>query len=603
MPVRLKGREVLMKKTGAEIFVESLRHEGVKTVFGLPGGVVLKIFDVLCQQKDIELVLTRHEQGAAHMAEGYAKATGRAGVVLVTSGPGMTNIVTGLADAYMDSVPLVAFTGQVSTNLIGNDAFQEADNVGISRPCTKHNVLVKDVSDLATIIKEAFYIATTGRPGPVLVDIPKDVSTEKADFKYPDKINLRGYNPTVDGNKYQVKQAAEEIMKARRPMVYVGGGAVFSNAADEILEFAEITQIPVTMTLMGLGSFPGNHPQSLGMLGMHGTYWSNMAMHHADLLIAVGARFDDRVTGKLSEFCPEARVIHIDIDPTSIKKTFHAHIPIVGDVKTVLRQMNLALRAMDGNSAEMKALRAPWLKQIEEWKKTHPLVYKQDEKIAKPQYVVEKLYELTKHDAIVATDVGQHQMWAAQYFKGTRPRTWITSGGLGTMGFGFPAAIGAQKAFPDRLVVCITSEGSFQMNLQELATAADHKLPIKIILLHNGCHGMVRQWQDLFYEGRYSASQLSNTPDFVKLADAYGILGLRAEKPSEVEPVLKEGLKHKGPVLIDVRTDPFENCYPMIPAGGAQHEMMLEDPPELIQARKGGVHKRKVEEGEGVLPA
>ena len=603
MPVRLKGREVLMKKTGAEIFVESLRHEGVKTVFGLPGGVVLKIFDVLCQQKDIELVLTRHEQGAAHMAEGYAKATGRAGVVLVTSGPGMTNIVTGLADAYMDSVPLVAFTGQVSTNLIGNDAFQEADNVGISRPCTKHNVLVKDVSDLATIIKEAFYIATTGRPGPVLVDIPKDVSTEKADFKYPDKINLRGYNPTVDGNKYQVKQAAEEIMKARRPMVYVGGGAVFSNAADEILEFAEITQIPVTMTLMGLGSFPGNHPLSLGMLGMHGTYWSNMAMHHADLLIAVGARFDDRVTGKLSEFCPEARVIHIDIDPTSIKKTFHAHIPIVGDVKTVLRQMNLALRAMDGNSAEMKALRAPWLKQIEEWKKTHPLVYKQDEKIAKPQYVVEKLYELTKHDAIVATDVGQHQMWAAQYFKGTRPRTWITSGGLGTMGFGFPAAIGAQKAFPDRLVVCITSEGSFQMNLQELATAADHKLPIKIILLHNGCHGMVRQWQDLFYEGRYSASQLSNTPDFVKLADAYGILGLRAEKPSEVEPVLKEGLKHKGPVLIDVRTDPFENCYPMIPAGGAQHEMMLEDPPELIQARKGGVHKRKVEEGEGVLPA
>jgi len=592
-----------MKKTGAEIFVESLRHEGVKTVFGLPGGVVLKIFDVLCQQKDIELVLTRHEQGAAHMAEGYAKATGRAGVVLVTSGPGMTNIVTGLADAYMDSVPLVAFTGQVSTNLIGNDAFQEADNVGISRPCTKHNVLVKDVSDLATIIKEAFYIATTGRPGPVLVDIPKEVSTEKADFKYPDKINLRGYNPTVDGNKYQVKQAAEEIMKARRPMVYVGGGAVFSNAADEILEFAEITQIPVTMTLMGLGSFPGNHPLSLGMLGMHGTYWSNMAMHHADLLIAVGARFDDRVTGKLSEFCPEARVIHIDIDPTSIKKTFHAHIPIVGDVKTVLRQMNLALRAMDGNSAEMKALRAPWLKQIEEWKKTHPLVYKQDEKIAKPQYVVEKLYELTKHDAIVATDVGQHQMWAAQYFKGTRPRTWITSGGLGTMGFGFPAAIGAQKAFPDRLVVCITSEGSFQMNLQELATAADHKLPIKIILLHNGCHGMVRQWQDLFYEGRYSASQLSNTPDFVKLADAYGILGLRAEKPSEVEPVLKEGLKHKGPVLIDVRTDPFENCYPMIPAGGAQHEMMLEDPPELIQARKGGVHKRKVEEGEGVLPA
>ena len=354
-----------MKKNGSEIFVESLRHEGVKTVFGLPGGVVLKLFDVLCQQKDIELVLTRHEQGAAHMAEGYAKATGKVGVVLVTSGPGMTNIVTGLADAYMDSVPIVAFTGQVSTNLIGNDAFQEADNVGISRPCTKHNVLVKDVNDLARTIKEAFYIAASGRPGPVLVDIPKDVSTDIADFKYPDKINLRGYNPTIAGNKHQIKQAAEEIMRAKKPIIYVGGGALFSDASDEILELAEITQIPVTMTLMGLGSFPGTHPLSLGMLGMHGGYWTNMAMHHSDLLIAVGARFDDRVTGKLSEFCPEARVIHIDIDPTSIKKTFHAHIPIVGDVKTVLRQMNVMLRSMDGNPAEMKALRGPWLKQVD----------------------------------------------------------------------------------------------------------------------------------------------------------------------------------------------------------------------------------------------
>src|SRR5947207_1547744 len=480
-----------MKKSGAEIFVEALRHEGVKTVFGLPGGVVLKIFDVLCQQKDIELVLTRHEQGAAHMAEGYAKATGRAGVVLVTSGPGMTNIVTGLADAYMDSVPLVAFTGQVSTNLIGNDAFQEADNVGISRPCTKHNVLVKDVHDLAQTIKEAFYIATSGRPGPVLVGIRKDVSTERAEFKYPDKVSLRGYNPTITGNKHQIKQAAEEIMKARKPMMYVGGGAIFSDAADEIRELAEITQIPVTMTLMGLGSFPG----------------------------------------------------------------------------------------------------------------THPLSYRQDDKINKPQFVIEKLYELTKHEAIVATDVGQHQMWAAQYFKGTKPRTWLTSGGLGTMGFGFPAAIGAQKAFPDKMVVCITSEGSFQMNLQELATAAEHKLPIKIVLLNNRCHGMVRQWQDLFYEGRYSASQLGKIPDFVKLAEAYGILGLRAAKPAEVEAVLKEGLKHKGPVLMDIETDPYENCYPMIPAGGAHHEMMLEDPPELNRAKKGGARKRKVDEGEGVLPA
>jgi acetolactate synthase-1/2/3 large subunit len=592
-----------MKKSGAEIFVESLRHENVNTVFGLPGGVVLKIFDVLCQQKDIELVLTRHEQAAAHMAEGYAKATGKAGVVLVTSGPGMTNIVTGLADAYMDSVPLIAFTGQVSTNLIGNDAFQEADNVGISRPCTKHNVLVKDVSDLAQTIKEAFYIATSGRPGPVLVDIPKDVSTEKADFKYPETVHLRGYNPTIAGNKNQIKQAAEEIMKAKKPIMYVGGGAVFSDASDEVLELAEITQIPVTMTLMGLGSFPGTHSLSLGMLGMHGGYWTNMAMHHADLLIAVGARFDDRVTGKLSEFCPEARVIHIDIDPTSIKKTFHAHIPIVGDVKAVLRQLNVMLRSMDGHPAEMKAIRAPWLKQVEDWMKAHPLTYKQDDKVTKPQYVIEKLYELSKHDAIVATDVGQHQMWAAQYFKGKRPRTWLTSGGLGTMGFGFPAAIGAQKAFPDKTVLCITSEGSFQMNLQELVTAAEHKLPVKIVLLNNGFHGMVRQWQDLFYEGRYSASHLGKMPDFVKLADAYGILGLRAVKPSDVEPVLQQGLKHKGPVLMDIHTDPYENCYPMIPAGGAQHEMMLEDPAELRQTKKGTPHKKKVEEGEGVLPA
>lgn len=592
-----------MKKSGAEIFVESLRHENVNTVFGLPGGVVLKIFDVLCQQKDIELVLTRHEQAAAHMAEGYAKATGKAGVVLVTSGPGMTNIVTGLADAYMDSVPLIAFTGQVSTNLIGNDAFQEADNVGISRPCTKHNVLVKDVNELAQTIKEAFYIATSGRPGPVLVDIPKDVSTEKAEFKYPETVHLRGYNPTIAGNKNQIKQAAEEIMNAKKPIIYVGGGALFSDASDEVLELAEITQIPVTMTLMGLGSFPGTHSLSLGMLGMHGGYWTNMAMHHADLLIAVGARFDDRVTGKLSEFCPEARVIHIDIDPTSIKKTFHAHIPIVGDVKAVLRQVNVMLRSMDGNPTEIKALRAPWLKQVEDWMKAHPLTYKQDDKVIKPQYVIEKLYELTKHDAIVATDVGQHQMWAAQYFKGKRPRTWLTSGGLGTMGFGFPAAIGAQKAFPDRTVLCITSEGSFQMNLQELVTAAEHNLPVKIVLLNNGFHGMVRQWQDLFYEGRYSASYLGKMPDFVKLAEAYGILGLRAVKPSEVEDVLHQGLKHKGPVLMDIHTDPYENCYPMIPAGGAQHEMMLEDPPELRQTKKGTPHKKKVEEGEGVLPA
>src|SRR2546426_10945175 len=592
-----------MKKTGAEIFVESLKQEEVKVVFGIPGGVVLKIFDVLHQQKDVEVILTRHEQGAAHMAEGYAKATGKAGVVLVTSGPGMTNIVTGLTDAFMDSVPLVAFTGQVSTTLIGNDAFQEADNVGISRPCTKHNVLVKDVNDLARTIKEAFYIATTGRPGPVLVDIPKDVSTDKAEFKYPDKVNLRGYNPTYEGNKHQIKQAAEEIMKAKKAVIYVGGGALFSDAADEILELAEMTQMPVSMVHMGVGIFPSPHPIPMGMLGMHGGYWTNMAMHHADLLIAVGARFDDRVTGKLSEFCPEAKMIHIDIDPTSIKKNVHTHIPIVGDVKTVLRQLNVVLRSLDGNQADVKQQRRPWNKQIEEWKRAHPLRYQPEGKLAKPQYVIERLYEITRHEGIIVTDVGQHQMWAAQYFKRTKPRTFLTSGGLGTMGFGFPAAIGAQKAYPDKLVICITSEGSFQMNLQELATAQEHKLPVKIVLLNNGFHGMVRQWQDLFYEGRYASSYLGKIPDFVKLAEAYGIHGLRAEKPSEVETVIREGLKYKGPALMDFQVDPFENCYPMIPAGGAHHEMVLEDPPELKSARKGGGAKKKTEEGEGVLPA
>ena len=595
-----------MKKSGSEIFVEMLKREGVDVVFGIPGGVVLDIFDVLHQQKDVEVILTRHEQGAAHMAEGYAKATGKPGVALVTSGPGMTNIVTGLADAFMDSVPLVAFTGQVSTHLIGNDAFQEADNVGISRPCTKHNVLVKDVADLAVRIKEAFHIATTGRPGPVLVDIPKDVSTARTEFKYPEKVNLPGYNPTLDGNKYQIKQAADEILKAKRPVLYVGGGTIFSDAGPELLELAELTQIPVNMTLMGLGSFPGTHPLSMGMLGMHGGYWTNKAMHEADLLIAVGARFDDRVTGKVSGFSPGARVIHIDIDPTSIKKTVHAHIPIVGDVKAVLRQLNVMLRSLDSDQKAVKQRTEGWLKQIDDWKRSFPLKYSQDTKVTKPQYVIEKLYEQTKNQAIVVTDVGQHQMWAAQYFKGSNPRTFLTSGGLGTMGFGFPAALGAQKAFPEKLVLCVTSEGSFQMNLQELAVAQIYKLPVKIALLNNQCHGMVRQWQDLFFEGRYASSQLGNVPDFAKLAEAYGILGLRASKPSEVEPLIREGLKHKGPVLMDFQVDPMESCYPMIPAGAAHNEMYLEDPPAMKRTQKGGHAKKKTEEeeeGEGILPA
>jgi len=575
-----------MKLTGAEIFVECLKREGVKTIFGLPGGVVLKIFDVLHQQKDVEVILTRHEQGAGHMAEGYAKATGKPGVALVTSGPGMTNIVTPLVDAYMDSVPIVVFTGQVPTQLIGNDAFQEADNVGISRPCTKYNFLVKDVNDLAQTIKEAFYIAMTGRPGPVLVDIPKDVAMNKGDFRYPDRVSIRGYNPTYDGNKWQIKQAVDAIHKAKKPVIYVGGGVIFSNAHAELLEFAELTQIPVDMTLMALGAFPATHHLSLGMMGMHGSYASNMAVHYSDLVIAIGARFDDRVTGKVSEFCPEAKVIHIDIDPTSIRKNVHVDIPIVGDVKTVLRELNAQLKATpNGHSIEQ---RKPWWNQVNEWRTKHPMGYKQppDAKI-KPQYVIDRLYQLTKDkDPIVATDVGQHQMWAAQHFLLNKPRKWLTSGGLGTMGFGLPAALGAQAAFRDKLVLCIAGDGSIQMNMQEMATAMVCKLPVKTFIMNNHFHGMVRQWQDLFYEGRYASSYLDTVPDFVKMAEAFNAVGLRATKVNEVDDVIKESLKTDKPVLVDIEVDAYENCYPMIPAGGCNHEMILEDPPEMKRGEK-----------------
>jgi acetolactate synthase I/II/III large subunit len=576
-----------MKLTGAEILIECLKREGVKTIFALPGGVVLKIFDMLHQQTDIEVVLTRHEQGAGHMAEGYAKATGKAGVCLVTSGPGMTNVITALADAYMDSVPLVCFSGQVPTSLIGNDAFQEADNVGLSRPCTKYNFLVKDVKDLAVTIKEAFYIATTGRPGPVLVDIPKDVSMEKTEFIYPNSISIRSYNPVYEGNKWQIKQAAEAMTKAKKPVLYVGGGVIFSGASQELMELAELTHMPVDMTLMGLGAFPGEHPQSMGMLGMHGTYWANMVMHYSDLVVAIGARFDDRVTGKVSEFCPHAKVIHIDIDPTSIRKNVNVDIPIVGDCKMVLRELIQILRAtVNGDQRE---LRKPWWDQIREWQQANPLAYQQEaDGPIKPQHVIQRLYELTKdRDPIVSTDVGQHQMWAAQYFKLAKPNRWLTSGGLGTMGFGFPAAMGAQAAFPGRLVLCIAGDGSIQMNMQEMATAVVHKLPVKIIILNNRFHGMVRQWQDLFYEGRYASSDLETTPDFVKLAEAYGAVGLRASKPSEIDAVLKEAIAVNKPVIVDVPTYRYENVYPMIPAGGCNHEMILEDPPALRNKQSG----------------
>ncbi|MEX0829630.1 MAG: biosynthetic-type acetolactate synthase large subunit [Nitrospirales bacterium] len=574
-----------MQLTGAEIFLESLKCEGVDTIFALPGGVVLKIFDVLHQQKDIRVILTRHEQGAGLMAEGYAKATGKPGVALITSGPGMTNVITALADAYMDSVPIVCFSGQVPTPLIGNDAFQEADNIGLSRPCTKYNFLVKDVNDLAQTIKEAFYIATTGRPGPVLVDIPKDISLDKGEFHYPKSVSIRGYNPTYDGSKWKIKQAADAIMKSKRPILYIGGGVQFSGASAEVKELAEMTHIPVDMTLMALGAFPGKHPLSLGMLGMHGTYVANMAMHYSDLVIAVGARFDDRVTGKVSEFCPTAKIIHIDIDPTSIRKNIQVDIPIVGDCKRVLIELNDILRAtVNGNQKEQ---RKPWWDQLEAWQQAHPLAYDQEpDAQIKPQYLIDRLYELTTdRDPILSTDVGQHQMWAAQYFKLQNARTWLTSGGLGTMGFGFPAAMGAQAAFPKRLVLCIAGDGSIQMNTQELATAVIEKLPVKVFVINNRFHGMVRQWQDLFYEGRYASSYLGNVPDFVKLAEAYGAAGIRIEKVGDVDAGIQEALAIDRPVFVDVPVYRYENCYPMIPAGGSNHEMLLEDPPHLQKSK------------------
>ena len=570
-----------MKLTGAEIFLESLKREGVKTIFALPGGVVLKIFDVLHQQSDIRVILTRHEQGAGFMAVGAAKATGKVGVALITSGPGMTNVITALADAYMDSVPIVVFSGQVPTALIGNDAFQEADNIGLSRPCTKYNFLVKDVNDLAQTIKEAFYIANTGRPGPVLVDIPKDISMDKGEFHYPQSVSIRGYNPTYDGSKWKIKQAADAIMKAKRPILYIGGGVLLSGASAEVKELAELTHVPVDITLMALGAFPGDHPLSLGMLGMHGTYAANMAMHYSDLVIAVGARFDDRVTGKVSEFCPSAKIIHIDIDPTSIRKNIHVDIPIVGDCKRVLTELINILRATV--NGDQKEQRKPWWDQLAAWQQAHPLAYVQDpDGQIKPQYLIDRVYQLTAdRDPLVSTDVGQHQMWAAQYFKLKSPRSWLTSGGLGTMGFGFPAAMGAQAAFPNRLVLCIAGDGSFQMNTQELATAVVEKLPVKVFVINNRFHGMVRQWQDLFYEGRYASSYLNTVPDFVKLAEAYGAAGVRIDKVGDVDAGVQEALSINRPVVIDVPVYQYENCYPMIPAGGSNHEMLLEDPPEL----------------------
>jgi acetolactate synthase-1/2/3 large subunit len=547
----------------------------VKHIFGYPGGVVLNIFDTLYDEKDLELFLTRHEQGAIHAADGYARASGKVGVAIVTSGPGATNTVTGIATAAMDSIPMVVFSGQVPTMLIGNDAFQEADIVGMTRPCTKHNYLVKDINDLAKTVREAFHIASTGRPGPVLIDLPKDVTAGMAEFKWPKDVNIRSYNPTYKGNQWMIKQAAQLITKAKKPVIMAGGGVILSEAAKELTELAELTEIPVTMTMMGLGGFPGTSKLSMGMLGMHGTYYANNAVQNADLLIGIGVRFDDRVTGRTSAFAPKAKIMQIDIDPTSIRKNVRVDLPVVGDVKIVLKDL---LKVLKAQKEQWGAIRTSWLKQIDTWKKEKPLSYNFDKKVIKPEFVVEKIYEVTKGDAIICTEVGQNQMWAAQFYKYDKPRRWLSSGGLGTMGYGFPAAIGAQIACPDKTVFDIAGDGSIQMNIQELATAVINKLPVKVAILNNRFLGMVRQWQELFFKERYSHTDLDVTPDFVKVAEAYGAVGLQAKTPDEVVPVLKEAMKIKDkPVFMDFVVDWREKVFPMVPAGAAIDEMIFDE--------------------------
>ncbi|UCB51349.1 MAG: biosynthetic-type acetolactate synthase large subunit [Deltaproteobacteria bacterium] len=560
-----------MKLTGAQILMKALQEEGVDTIFGYPGGAVVDLYDELVKT-EIQHILVRHEQGAVHAADGYARASGGVGVCLVTSGPGATNTVSGIASAYMDSIPLVVFTGQVPSHLIGNDAFQEVDIVGITRPCTKHNYLVQRVEDLARTIKEAFYIARSGRPGPVLVDLPKDVVQAATNYKPVKSIQLKSYNPTYEPNIKQLPKAIKLIKEAKKPVIFTGGGVILSQASKELTELARKIHAPVTATLMGLGSFPAKDPLWLGMIGMHGTYRANMSSAECDLLIAVGVRFDDRVTGKTDTFAPKAKIIHIDIDPTSIRKNIPVAIPIVGDCRITLRKLNSLLSKE--RMGHLKQKRKLWLNQIEEWKATKPLAYEQKE-VTKPQFVVEKLYELTKGKAIITTEVGQNQMWAAQYYHFDSPNAFITSGGLGCMGFGLPAAIGAQIAQPDRLVVDIAGDGSIQMNIQEMATATQYNLPVKIVILNNSYLGMVRQWQELFFDGRYACTDLNHAPDFVKLAEAYGAVGLRATRPNEVESTLKKGLSIKKPVIMDFVVESEECVYPMVPAGAPITEMLL----------------------------
>ncbi|MDR2244645.1 MAG: biosynthetic-type acetolactate synthase large subunit [Burkholderiales bacterium] len=569
-----------MQLTGAEIIIRALQEEGVEYVFGYPGGSVLNIYDALCAQDKVRHVLVRHEQGAAHAADGYSRSSKKVGVCLVTSGPGLTNTVTGIATAHMDSIPMIIISGQVSTPYIGQDAFQECDTVGITRPCVKHNFLVKDVNDLAMTLKKAFYLATSGRPGPVLIDVPKDVTQAVAEFSYPKALTMRSYNPIVKAHLGQIKKAMQLLHAAERPMVYIGGGVILANAAEELTQLVRRLGFPCTQTMMGLGAFPGSDPLSTGMLGMHGTFESNMAMQHCDVLLAVGARFDDRVIGNVEHFAgpPDRKIIHVDIDPSSISKRVHVDIPIVGDVGDVVREM-LKLLDVSPKPANKKALDA-WWTQIEAWRSKNCLKYSTTGKKVKPQYVVETLHRLTQGQAIVTTDVGQHQMWTAQYYKFDEPRHWISSGGLGTMGFGLPAAVGARLANPKRDVVCVTGEASIQMCIQELATCKQHRLPIKIINLNNGYMGMVRQWQELFYGSRYSESYFDTLPDFVKLAEAYGHIGIRVDKPDEVEPALKEALAMKDRlVFLDIHTDPKENVFPMVPGGKGLTEMVLFDAP------------------------
>jgi acetolactate synthase-1/2/3 large subunit len=577
-----------MARKGADIVIETLKEEGVEYIFGHPGGAIMEVYDALYRDGTIKHILTRHEQGAGHMAEGYAKATGKVGVAMSTSGPGATNLVTAIADAYMDSVPVVFITGQVPTHLIGNDAFQEVDIVGITRPITKHNFLVKRIEDLPLIIRQAFYIARTGRPGPVLVDIPKDITQKLSDVKIPSldevKSSLPGYKPHTEGNPQQIKRAAKLIMSAKRPVLYVGGGAVQSEAQDELIELAELMNIPVTTTNMGKGAFPELHPLALHMLGMHGTYYANMAVYNCDLLIAVGARFDDRVTGKIEEFAPQASIIHIDIDPASISKNIVVDVPIVGDVKVVLRKLIQEIKR-EGAKLVFPEERHNWIRQIEKWKKLHPLTYRNSEKVIKPQYVIEEIWKATKGDAIIATGVGQHQMWAAMFYKYSYPRQFINSGGLGTMGFGLPAGIGAKIGRPEKEVFVIDGDGSFMMTMQELITAVQYKVPVRIAIINNGYLGMVRQWQELFYEKRYSEVDLSVQPDFVKLAEACGAIGFRAEKPNQVREIIEEAMKIQDkPVLLDFHVDREENVLPMVPAGKSYREMILEDGKKSVDA-------------------